>query len=246
MTHTFEPGSSDDPGVIAVAARAMDLVSDGARIGLGSGRASSLFIALLGAKVREGLRVSGVPTSDAVAVLARQSGIPLIDLGVGGELDVTIDGADEVTPSLDLVKGWGGALVRERIVAAASARQVILVSENKLVRALGQRGRVPVEVIPLGAWLVTRELEARGMVVTRRMEDDGAAPYVTDNGNWILHCVLREPLGSTAAARAAEQEMLGIPGVVDTGLFLGMASEVFVGQAGGAVSVHRRGEPPAW
>ena len=243
MTRTFEPGSSDDPGVQAVAARALELVTDGARIGLGSGRASSLFIALLGAKVRDGLRVSGVPTSEAVAALARQWGIPLDDLEAGGELDVTIDGADEVTPALDLVKGWGGALVRERIVAAASARQIILVSENKLVRRLGERGRVPVEVIPLGAWFVARALEAQGMVVTRRMQEDGTAPYVTDNGNWILHCALREPLKDTAAARAVEQDMLAVPGVVDTGLFLGMAHQVLVGHTDGRVeTLTRSGE----
>ena len=131
-----------DPGVRAAAAKALELVFDGARVGLGSGRAASEFIAQLGARVREGLRVSGVPTSRASAAKARDAGVPLTELGEV-PLDVTIDGADEVAPGIDLVKGWGGALVRERIVAAASNRQVIVVGQDKLVRGLGERGRVP-------------------------------------------------------------------------------------------------------
>jgi ribose 5-phosphate isomerase A len=118
------PGGRDDPSVHAVAAQALELVADGARVGLGSGRAVSVFIAKLGIRAREGLRVSGVPTSPASATQARAVGIPLIELGEV-PLDITVDGADEVAPTLDLVKGWGGALVRERIVAAASTGQVI-------------------------------------------------------------------------------------------------------------------------
>src|SRR5690554_6326044 len=120
-------GGVDDPAVQAVAERALALVGDGAKVGLGSGRAASAFIAKLGARVREGLRVVGVPTSEASAAQARELGIPLVELDEELVLDVTIDGADEVAPNLDLVKGWGGALVRERIVASASKRQVILV-----------------------------------------------------------------------------------------------------------------------
>lgn len=231
------PGSSEDPGVQAVAARALEMISDGARIGLGSGRAASVFIARLGARVRDGLRVSGVPTSAAVADLALQSGIPLIALGNGGLLDLTVDGADEVAPNLDLVKGWGGALVRERIVAMASARQVILVSEDKLVRALGDRKRVPVEVIPFAAWLVARELEALSIVPTRRMDAGGLRPFLTENGNWIVDCALSEPLGDSKMARRLERAILAIAGVVDTGLFLGTADQVLVGHPDGRVDV---------
>ena len=136
-----------------------------------------MFITMLGARVHEGLRISGVPTSRASAALARDAGIPLIELGEA-PLDITVDGADEVAPNLDLVKGWGGALVRERIVAAASIRQIILVGRDKLVTGLGERGRVPLEVIPLAERLVMRETKALGLVPTLRMQDDAARPFV--------------------------------------------------------------------
>lgn len=238
----FTPGSKDDPGVQAVAARALDLVTDGSRIGLGSGRAAMLFLDGLAARVRDGLRVSAVPTSETVADFALKARIPLIELGVGGLLDLTVDGADEVAPSLDLVKGWGGALVRERIVAASSLRQVILVSENKLVQGLGERGRVPVEVIPFAAWLVARELAALDIVPTRRMADGRDGPFVTDNGNWIIDCALRVPLADTSSARQLEQVIRAIAGVVDTGLFLGTADVVLVGHTDGHVDTLSRAE----
>ena len=234
------PGDRDDPGIVAVAATAIELISDGARIGLGSGRAASAFIAQLGARRREGLRVSAVPTSRAAADQARLAGIPLIPLGTGGLLDLTVDGADEVAPSLDLVKGWGGALVHERIVAAASARQVILVGAEKLVRALGQRGRVPVEVVPLAEWLVMRELEALGLTPTRRPDRGGSRPFVTENGNIIIDCALPEPLPDPTAARELHRRLRAVVGVVDTGLFLGTASEVLVGHPDGRVDTLAR------
>jgi hypothetical protein len=127
-------GTADDPAVQAVAARALDLIEDGARIGLGSGRAAAAFARRLAERVRAGLRMAAVPTSGATERLARDLGIPLIALDEGVELDLTVDGADEVAPNLDLVKGWGGALVRERIVAAASRRQVILVGQREARR----------------------------------------------------------------------------------------------------------------
>jgi ribose 5-phosphate isomerase A len=239
-TGEFTPGSKEDPGVQAVAARALELVSDGARVGLGSGRAATVFLDGLGARVRDGLRVSAVPTSQAVADLALRARIPLIELGVGGLLDLTVDGADEVAPSLDLVKGWGGALVRERIVAVSSLRQVILVSENKRVQRLGERGRVPVEVIPLAAWLLARELEGLDIVPTRRVNDGNDRPFVTDNGNWIIDCALPEPLADTTSARQLEQVIGAIAGVVDTGLFLGTADVVLVGHTDGHVDTLSR------
>jgi ribose 5-phosphate isomerase A len=241
------PGASNDPAVLAVAARAADLVHDGARIGLGSGRAAAAFIAELGARHRDGLQLSAVPTSRAAAILARNAGIPLIALGTGGPLDLTVDGADEVAPNLDLVKGWGGALVGERIVAAASARQVILVGTEKLVRHLGERGRIPVEVIPFAEWLVTRGLAALGLTPTRRTDAGGSQPYITDNGNIILDGTPAEPLRDAAAARALHQTLRTTTGVVDTGLFLGTASLVLVGHPDGRVETlgptdHDRGK----
>jgi ribose 5-phosphate isomerase A len=231
------PGGADDPAVKAVAARALEMIRDGARVGLGSGRASAAFIAGLGERVRQGLRITGVATSNGSADQARALGIPLIELDEDTELDLTVDGADEVTADLDLVKGWGGALVRERIVAAASRRQVILVGPEKLVRTLGERGRIPVEVIPLARGLVARRLRALGLVPTVRPAANGKSPFITDNGNLTLDCKLGRPLADGAAARALEAAMHAIPGVVDTGLFLGTAERVLVGRPDGTVEV---------
>jgi ribose 5-phosphate isomerase A len=228
-------GGSDDPGVQAVAAAALAMVHDGARLGLGTGRAATAFIHRLGARVREGLRVSGVPTSDASGRLAGELGIPLMALDESTVLDVTIDGADEVSPELDLVKGWGGALVRERIVASASTRQVILVGREKLVRTLGERGRIPVEVIPLARGPVTRALKALGLRPTVRLAADDATPFVTDNGNLTLDCALETPLADGRAARALVVALRAIAGIVDCGLFLGTAERVLVGDADGRV-----------
>jgi ribose 5-phosphate isomerase A len=236
----YTPGGSDDPSIHAVAAKAIELITDGARVGLGSGRAASVFIAKLGVRRREGLRVSGVPTSRAAAELARHAGIPLVELGTGGLLDLTVDGADEVAPNLDLVKGWGGQLVRERIVAAASLSQLILVGEEKIVRALGERGRVPVEVIPLAEWLATRELKALGLSAARRMDAGGSRPFITENRNLILDCALSALLRDGNAARELERAILAIPGVVDTGLFLGTADRVLVGHPDGRVNMLSR------
>lgn len=228
-------GNVDDPAIQAVATLAVASIRDGARIGLGSGRAASAFIAKLGERCRAGLTVSGVATSRASANAAREAGIPLIELGAGGPLDLTVDGADEVSPELDMVKGWGGALVRERIVAAASRGQVILVGPDKLVRTLGERGRIPVEVIPLAGWLVERELRTLGVVPTLRMDAGRGQAYVTDNGNHIFDCVPARPLQGSADARVLERTLLDIVGVVDTGLFLGTASRVLVGHPDGKV-----------
>lgn len=236
----YTSGGSDDPSIHAVAAKAIDLITDGARVGLGSGRAASVFIARLGVRRREGLSVSGVPTSRAAANQARKAGIPLVELGTGGLLDLTVDGADEVAPNLDLVKGRGGALVHERIVAAASASQVILVGKEKLVPVLAERGRVPVEVIPLAEWLATRELKALRLRPTLRMDASGTRPFITENQNLILDCALLEPLRDGNAARELERAILAIPGVVDTGLFLGTADRVLVGHPDGRVDMLSR------
>jgi ribose 5-phosphate isomerase A len=234
------PGDTDHPGVHAAAAQALALIPDGARIGLGSGRAASAFITMLGARVQEGLRVWGVPTSREAGELARRSGVPLVELGADVALDFTVDGADEVAPNLDLIKGRGGALVRERIVAASSASQLILVGAEKLVQALGERGPVPVEVTPLAAWLVARECASLGLAPARRMQAQGEQPFITDNGNEIIDCLLPVPLHDGDAARTLEQHLRGIVGVVDTGLFLGTADRVLVGHPDGRVDILTR------
>ncbi len=228
---------SNDPAVLCVATCVLDMISDGMCVGLGSGRASAAFIAKLGERVQAGLKITGVPTSNASDKQARELGIPLVPLTEDLELDLTVDGADEVAPNLDLVKGWGGALVRERIVAAASKRQIILVGEEKLVQTLGERGRIPVEVIPLAHGYVVRKLKALGLTPTTRPVVGGTEPFFTDNGNLTLDCKLAEPLRDGAAARALESAVLAIAGVVDTGLFLGTAERVLIGYADGRVNV---------
>ena len=238
----YEPGSRDDPGIQAVVARALELVPEGARVGLGSGRAASEFIIQLGARRAEGLRVSGVPSSEASAALARRVGIPVIPLGSGWLLDLTVDGADEVAPNLDLVKGRGGAMVRERIVAAGSVRQVILVGEEKLVRALGERTPVPVAVIPLAEGAVLGGLAALGVTPTTRSDGGGSGPFLTDDGELIIDCTLAEPLRDAVAARELDRAIRAIVGVVDTGLFLGTADEVLVGHPDGRVDRLTRAE----
>ncbi len=234
-----DPRIAPDPAVLAVARQAVALVRDGARVGLGLA-ALRRFVDELGARVREGLRIVGTATSEATARQARALGISMIELDEDVVLDLTVDGADEVAPNLDLVKGWGGALVRERIVAASSRRQVILVGPEKLVDRLGQRGRIPVEVIPLARGLVARELRALGLTPTVRPGADGA-PFHTDNGNLTLDCAPAAPLADGAAARALEAAILAVPGVVDTGLFLGTAERVLVGHPDGRVEVRTRG-----
>jgi ribose 5-phosphate isomerase A len=230
-------GAGDDPAVEAAAARALDLIEDGARVGLGSGRAATAFVRLLARSVGAGLRVAAVPTSAATERLARDLGIPLIDLDEDVELDLTVDGADEVAPNLDLVKGWGGALVRERIVAAASRRQVIVVGAEKLVGALGERGRIPLELIPLARGPAARRLRALGLRPTVRTEADGTRPVITENGNVLLDCTPDAVLADGRAARALDAALRAIPGVVDTGLFLGTAERVLVGHPDRRVEV---------
>lgn len=232
------PGGPGDPSVQAVVRVALDLVTNGARVGLGSGRAATLFISELGSRRRQGLQVSGVPTSAATAAAAREAGIPLIELTENLELDLAIDGADQVAPNLDLVKGWGGALVRERIVASASRRLVVLVGEAKLVPCL--RGPVPVEVIPFALGAVARALRALGLAPRQRLDTGGRAPFISENGNATLDCTLPAPLADGTAARELHRAMRAIPGVVDTGLFLQMAERVLVGHADGRVDLLRR------
>jgi ribose 5-phosphate isomerase A len=225
-----------DAALATLGAKALDYVPDGARIGLGTGRAAEAFLHALADRVRQGLRVRGVPTSEASARLARSLGLELDTLDADEPLAVTIDGADEVERgTLNLIKGLGGALVRERIVAVAAQRQIILVTPEKLVTRLGEHGVVPVEVLPFAAPFCRRRLEANGVEPVLRLRD--GSPFVSDNGNWILDCSVR-PIG--AAAESLEAKLRSIPGVVDTGLFLGTASLVLVGHPGGTVEEMRR------
>ena len=220
---------------MTIAERALALVEDGFAIGLGTGRAATLFVKALGPKVREGLKIRGVPTSNATAGLANELGIPLATLDEVGELDLTFDGADEVAPALNLIKGYGGALVREKIVAASSKRFVVLVGPEKEVRALGEHGKLPVEVVRFALPLATRKLTALGCPPVLRLGPDGS-PYRTDNGNPILDC----QIGLIADPAALDRAILAIPGVVGTGLFIGMAETVLIQLDDGTVKeIHR-------
>jgi ribose 5-phosphate isomerase A len=205
---------------------ALRLVGAGSIIGLGTGKAASAFIRALGRRVQAGLQVRGVPTSQASAELARQFQIPLVDIDEVESIDVTCDGADEVDPQGNLIKGYGGALVREKIVAAASKKLVILVGPEKLVPVLGSRGMLPVEVVPFGLTATARHLAALGLSPQQRMADGKS--FQTDNGNAILDC----GTGPIENRTELEARILAVPGVVGSGLFLGMADVVLIERGG--------------
>jgi ribose 5-phosphate isomerase A len=235
------PSSREDPSMHAVAARALDFITEDTIVGLGSGRTASAFVRMLGARVRGGLRVTGVPASGVTEALARAEGIPLVTLSEAMLLDITVDGADEVAPNLDLIKGHGGALVRERIIAGASRRQVILVGADKVVRQLGERYALPVEVVPFALGPLMRTIKSAGLAPTVRMDAACVHELVNENGNLTLDCALPSPLADANAARALEALLLAMPGIVDTGLFLGTAERVLVGHPDGRVLELLRG-----
>jgi ribose 5-phosphate isomerase A len=210
---------------MTIVERALEFVTDHSHVGLGSGRAAQAFVRGLGERVRAGrLRVRGVPTSQETANLAREVGIPLVTLAEAGTLEVTVDGADEVDPNLDLVKGYGRALVREKIVAESSRRLVILVGKEKLVPRLGTRGKLPVEVLPFALSLCETRLRELGFQPT--LWANGSRILTTDNGNYILDC----SLGPIDDAAKLENDIRAVPGVVGTGLFLDIADVVLVGE----------------
>jgi ribose 5-phosphate isomerase A len=215
--------------------RALEFVTANSVVGLGTGHAATAFIQVLGEQVKKkGLAVRGVPTSKASEELARQLGIPLIGLDQVETIDVAVDGADEVDPECNLIKGYGGALVREKIVAAAAKKLVILVGPEKLVPRLGSHGVLPVEVIPFGLALCTRRLASLGCRAQPRFA--AGKPFITDNGNQVLDCRV-QPIKNPRELDAAIRE---IPGVVGTGLFVGFPVTVLV-QKGSQVDVMQPG-----
>ena len=204
--------------------KALEFIKTGDVVGLGSGRASTAFIKLLGEKVKAGFKVQGVPTSEDSASLARSLNIPLVPLeGALGNISCAIDGADEVDPNLNLIKGYGRALVREKIIAASAKKFIILVGEDKIVASLGSRGKLPVEVIPFGAPLVKHKLHLLGIHGEIWMKN--GTQGITDNGNLILDCIIPPTLDPAKL----EMSIRIIPGVVDTGFFIQMADVVLVG-----------------
>jgi len=211
-----------------------ELIEPGMIVGLGTGRAATMFVKALSERVMDGLDIKAVPTSKKTEALARELSIPLVSLEDVDHIDVDVDGADEVSPSLDLIKGHGGALLRERIVASFSARFVVLVGEEKLVDELGTRVDLPVEVVPFGVPVAQRRLEKIGREVTLRMEGD--RPYLTDNNNVILS-VSFDRIGDPAGL---ERTLDSVPGVVDSGLFVGMADLVVVQTGSGVRRLERK------
>jgi ribose 5-phosphate isomerase A len=215
------------------AARALDEVRDGMKLGLGTGSTAKHFVELLGEKVRSGLNVVGVPTSEATRADAERCGVPLGSLDEIDRLDLTVDGADEIDPQLNLIKGGGGALLREKIVAAASDRMIVIADDSKWVAALG-RFPLPIEVIPFGLAATRRAigaaLAAGGMAgrLEIRNGKDGHA-FVTDGGHWIVDA----HVGVIPDAPALAASLAAIPGVVEHGLFVGLATTaVLAGPAG--------------
>jgi ribose 5-phosphate isomerase A len=243
MTKDFSPV---EKAKSVSANRAAEFVEDGMQVGLGTGSTAAWLVKRLGERVRdEGLRIRGVPTSSRTAALAREVGIEVITLDEAGWLDLTIDGADEFDADLDLIKGGGGALLQEKIVASASDRMVVIADAAKKVDTLGAFP-LPVEVIPFGRQstqkLIERALES--MQVEGRSTSfrrDGDKLFVTDEGNHILDLELRK-IGD---ARALSVALNQIPGVVENGLFIDMCDIVIVGHADGRVDTYDIGADAA-
>jgi ribose 5-phosphate isomerase A len=222
------------------AAQALEQVQDGMKLGLGTGSTAKHFVDLLGQRVAGGLRVVGVPTSEATRVQAEACKIPLTTLDEVDRLDLTVDGADEVDVALNLIKGGGGALLREKIVAAASDRMIVIADDTKWVDVLG-RFPLPVEVIPFGLAATRRAIESAfaesgvsGQMVLRKASDGHV--FVTDGGHWIIDAHLER---IADAPRLAGLLSL-IPGVVEHGLFIGLAGTVILAGAEGIRVVERR------
>lgn len=230
--------SPSDMAKKAAADRAVDFVQDGMRLGLGTGSTAAFMVRRLGERVRqEGLRVVGVPTSSRTAALAREEGIRVVTLDQAGWLDLTIDGADEFDPDLSLIKGGGGAHLQEKVVAAASDRMIVISDPGKRVARLGAFP-LPVEVLHFGLKSSERhigkalaDLGYPAVRITRRQA--GAAPFVSDEGNAILDLHLGQITDAYALARALNQ----IPGVVENGLFIGIADLVVIGREDGSTEL---------
>jgi len=203
---------------------AAKLVRDGDVVGLGTGSTAYFAVVALGERVKAGLKIIGIPTSVQTAELARTVGIPLTTLDEHPEIDITIDGADEVDPKLNLIKGGGGALLREKVVASVTKKMVVVADSGKIVPVLG-KFPLPVEVISFARTVVEKRIVALGGLPKLRTKPDGSA-YLTDNGNQILDC----SFGKIADPPALARSLSDIPGVVEHGLFIGLASVALVGR----------------
>jgi ribose 5-phosphate isomerase A len=221
------------------AEHAVSLVEDGMTLGLGTGSTAAHFVDLLGQRVREGLKVAGVPSSEATRAQAARLGIPLIDFDRRPSLDLTVDGADEIDPALRLIKGGGGALLHEKIVAMAAGRMVVIADHTKRVATLGAFP-LPVEVVRFGVGTTRNLIEAlaadagcSGGIALRMTQ--GGEPFVTDGGNFILDCAFHR----IEAPEALDQALKLVPGVVENGLFLGIADAAIIAGPDGVAVLER-------
>jgi len=217
----------------AASRASLKFIKDGQIVGLGTGSTARYFIQLLGEAVKNGLRIRGIPTSDRSREQAAALGIPLTTLDECPEIDVSVDGADEVDPQLRLIKGGGGALLREKVVAAATKYYVIVADGSKTVPVLG-KFPLPVEVIKFAQAVVARKIEALGAQVSLRRDAKGAA-YLTDENNYILDC----RFGQIPEADRLARTLSDMPGVVEHGLFIGMASVVLVAKGSKIIELRR-------
>jgi ribose 5-phosphate isomerase A len=216
------------------AVRAVDEVRDGMVLGLGSGSTVAFVLEALAARVAGGLRIAGIPSSERTAAAARRLGIPLTDFAAQRRIDLTIDGADQIARgSLDLVKGLGGALLREKMIALASDRMIVVADRSKLVERLGGATPLPVEIVRFGVEVTLDRLAAIGAAPVLRR--DGAAPFITDNDNYIGDCRFAE----IADPAALDARLRALFGVVATGLFCGLASTAIIGTPRGVEILHR-------
>jgi len=218
----------------AAARASLRFIKSGQVVGLGTGSTAAAFIRLLAEQVKNGLLIRGIPTSVRSRELAESLGIPLTTLDECQEIDVTVDGADEVDPELRLIKGGGGALLREKVVASATKHLVIVADATKQVPRLG-KFPLPVEVIRFAQALVAKKIAALGADVRLRLQANGT-PYVTDESNYIFDC----RFGEIADADNLARQLSDMPGIVEHGLFIGMASTVLLAKGDEIVELHRR------
>ena len=217
------------------AEKAVEAVADGMVLGLGTGSTATLAVDAIGRRVQAGLKVVAIPTSEATAAQSRRLGIPLVDFAEHTTVDLTIDGADAVDRgTLNLIKGLGGALLREKLVAAASRRMIVIVDESKLHGAFGTRCPVPVETVQFGWQSTERRLIALGCQTRLRRTAEGQ-PVITDGGNYVIDCSFGAIADAAGLAARIKQEV----GVVETGLFIGLATEVIVAAASGVEVIRR-------
>ncbi len=211
--------------------KALEFIKEGMVVGLGTGTTAGFFIKHLIEKYQQGLQITAVATSIVSEKMAKEGGIPMLDIDTITSIDVTVDGADEVDPKKRLIKGAGGALMREKIIANMSKQMVVITDETKLVEKLGSHP-LPVEVIPFGLTAIKKQIEELGYKATWRINKDSSF-YLTDNHNRILDLTLT-PINEPEKLNT---QLLSIPGVVDTGFFFNLASSIIIGKSDGSVEV---------